>query len=106
MYAVEKDWYNAVILEGLCYQHSVELGCRIILPECNPESKQGIHPCREMCYDLRKACSKITLPKSMVSMKIPHNSSDDTTVTLDNTAFDTFDCDIPTVFKWRYSMFL
>ena len=46
-----------------------------------------------MCHDLRKACSKITLPQSMVSIKIPHNSSDETTVTLDNTSFDPFDCD-------------
>ena len=81
------------VFETQCYQHFSELGCHIIVPECNPESKQVIHPCREMCHDLRKACSKITLPKSMVSMKIPHNSSDDTTVTLDNTSFDTFDCD-------------
>ena len=39
------------IFETQCYQHFSEFGCHIIVPECDPESKQVIHPCREMCYD-------------------------------------------------------
>ena len=40
---------------------------RTWLPECDPESKQVIHPCKEMRHDAIKACSNITsiaLPKS------------------------------------------
>ena len=96
MLAVLRHWdvfqIYVNIFEAQCYQHVLELGCYIILPECNPESKQIFHPCREMCRDWRKACSKITLPKSRVSMKLPNISSDDTTVTMDITSMD-IDCD-------------
>ena len=57
----------------ICYQHSSELGCHFIVPECDSESKQVIHPCREMCHDFMKACSKITF---RVGIKARHISSD------------------------------
>ena len=80
------------IFEAQCYQHSSELGCYIIVPECDLQTRQVIHPCREMCHDWRTACSKITLQKSRVSMKIPNISSDETTVTMDITSMH-IDCD-------------
>ena len=96
----------AIISESFCYEHFSEFGCRIILPECNPESRQVIHPCREMCKDWRKACSKITLPRSVISGTFPNISSDENTVTL-NGSFISLNCnylpsingDIPCFYK-------
>ena len=49
------------------------LDAEFIVPECNLESKQVIHPCREMCHHFRKACTKIILPRSLVIGKLPRN---------------------------------
>ena len=45
-----------------CYQHWTELICHVMVPQCNPVTKQVIYPCKKTCLDLRAACSKITLP--------------------------------------------
>ena len=74
------------IFEGICYQHFLEVGCYIVVPKCDPVSRQVIHPCKEMCYDLRKACSKITLNRSIVSRKMPHVMSEENTLILDLTS--------------------
>ena len=34
----------------------MEVICYIILPKCDPVTKQVIHPCREMCQDLSEGC--------------------------------------------------
>ena len=39
-----------------CYQHAMELLCNIYMPKCDPESKEIIPPCREMCQDYFNAC--------------------------------------------------
>ena len=88
------DMFKALvaIFEGVCYQHFLELGCYVVVPKCDPVSKQVIHPCREMCYDLRKACSKITLNRSIVSGKIPQVMPEDNTLILDATSVS-INCD-------------
>ena len=80
------------LLEGLCYTHMSELGCYVVVPKCDPVSRQVIHPCREMCHDFRTACSKIVINKNTVNEAIPLVSSVDKNVTLDATAAG-FDCD-------------
>ena len=67
----------AVLVAGLCYPHKLELGCHVLIPKCDPVSRQVIHPCREMCHDLR-ACSKMTLPKGIIiNEKFPGLFSED-----------------------------
>ena len=53
------------LLEGLCYIHVVELGCYAVIAKCDPESRQVIHPCSEMCHDFRTACSEVLLTKTL-----------------------------------------
>ena len=92
------------LFERLCYQHSAELGCYVMVPKCDPVSRQVTHPCREMCYDFVTPCAKITLPHSLVSALFPHLSSKKTVVW--DTSPD-YDCgylpslngDIPCLYK-------
>ena len=89
--------YDRLIdLVGLCYQHLEELACHTLVPKCDPVSKQVIHPCREMCHDLRTACSKITLPKNTyVSDRMldePYVFSGENSIVVDTTPLK-FDCD-------------
>ena len=72
------------IYEGVCYQHLLELACYVVVPKCDPGSRQVIHPCREMCHDFRTACSKITLHKTDVLSE--------ENIVLDLSSVD-FDCD-------------
>ena len=47
-----------LFMDGTCYQHVWEVVCHIILPKCDPVTKQVTHPCREMFWDLLKGCEK------------------------------------------------
>ena len=40
----------------ICYQYFWEVFCHVMLPKCDPFTKQVMHPCREMCWDLLNAC--------------------------------------------------
>ena len=40
-----------------CYQHEIELLCYLGAPKRVPDSKQIIHPCREMCHDYMRGCN-------------------------------------------------
>ena len=53
---VYKAYETAFNLDGRCYKHFEDFACRIIFPKCDPFTKQVIHPCREMCWDLKAAC--------------------------------------------------
>ena len=65
--------------------------CHVIVPECDPVSREVIHPCKEMCLDFRKARSKIEVPKSIASMALRGITFQDETVTW-NTSTD-YNCD-------------
>ena len=83
-----------------CHQHLEELACHVLVPKCDPVSKQVIHPCREMCYDLRTACSKGII----LSDKIPRGPSGDNKIVVDYTKFDcdylpSLEEDIPCFYK-------
>ena len=39
-----------------CYPYFYELICYVLLPKCDPETKRALHPCKEMCEDLREGC--------------------------------------------------
>ena len=83
----------ATIFMELCYQHLQELMCHIVVPKCDPVSGQVIHPCREMCYDFKNACSKITLSMSIyLSEKMPHIKTNNNKMVLDITAIGA-DCE-------------
>ena len=38
-----------------CYQHLHEFLCDVVVPKCDPELKQVIPPCKEMCQDANNA---------------------------------------------------
>ena len=78
------------IFKGQCYQHFLELSCHVIVPECDPASRQVIHPCREMCHDFRKACVNVKLSRSTFTENLPHATSGDR---IFNTTSLEFDCD-------------
>ena len=42
-----------------CYEHSIPFKCYLLLPKCDPVSKQMIHPCKEMCNDFLNACEHL-----------------------------------------------
>ena len=44
-----------------CYQHLHEFLCYVFVPKFDPVSKQVIHPCREMCQDVKNACDLFRL---------------------------------------------
>ena len=43
-------------VDGTCYKHLWEVACHTILPKCDPVTKQVMHPCREMCWDVVNGC--------------------------------------------------
>ena len=95
LYDKAKGYATAAIVTGLCYPHTLELSCHLLIPECDPVSSQVIHPCKEMCQDIRKACSKIKLPESIpVDERLPGIFSEDNKLVefIDTTSFH-FDCD-------------
>ena len=57
-------------LDGSCYQHTEEIVCYVVFPKCDPHTQQVIHPCREMCSTLKKACLQ-----KWLSMLIKTNSN-------------------------------
>ena len=91
-YETVKSYILLLYMIGLCYQHLQELACYVLVPKCDPVSRQVIHPCREMCYDLRTACSKITLPKDTILRdKLPHVPSGENIVV--DIPYTEVDCD-------------
>ena len=57
-----KDWFDFYLFKLLnyhatCYQHTQELLCGMLIPKCDPNSKQVIVPCSEMCHDFRTGCN-------------------------------------------------
>ena len=89
-YEVFKAYVTFLKMISLCYQHLEELTCYILVPKCDTESRQVIHPCREMCHDFVKACSKVALPKNTFRTdKIPDIPIDDNNfIMVDTTRFD------------------
>ena len=67
IYEMLKTYDTFIDLSGLCYQYFEEIACHTVVPKCDPMSRQVVHPCREMCHDLKTACSKITLPQEYIS---------------------------------------
>ena len=58
-YFKQSTFFEALtFLDGTCYQHIWEVTCYIILPKCDPFTKQVIHPCREMCQEAVEGCWK------------------------------------------------
>ena len=51
-----KTYQALAFLNRPCYQHTWEVLCHILLPKCDPVTKQVIHPCREMCWDFINGC--------------------------------------------------
>ena len=61
-------WMNGYYLfEGLsvgvfakdlkrCYKYFNELMCYVVVPKCDQDTQQIIHPCKEMVYELKEAC--------------------------------------------------
>ena len=47
---------NLAFKGGTCHKHSWEFACHIILPKCDPLTKQVIYPCREMCWSFVNGC--------------------------------------------------
>ena len=45
----------------LCYKHLVEALCHTVLPKCDPDSGQVIHPCKETCEELIDGCIEKSL---------------------------------------------
>ena len=43
--------------EGCLDDPAIPFDCYVIVPKCDPVSKQIIHPCREMCHDYLNACN-------------------------------------------------
>ena len=92
---------------GLCHQHLQELACYILVPKCEPMSRQVVHPCREMRHDLRAACSKIILLwGTILRDKIPHIASGDNNIIVEAALFKYLNCgylslngDIPCHYK-------
>ena len=90
-YETFKGYVVILYVIGSCYKHLEQLACHLLVPKCDPESRQVIHPCREMCHDFRTACSKITLPKNtLLTDKVPHVHSGENIVV--DTSLE-FDCD-------------
>ena len=107
MYGEFRAYYAVISSVGLCYQHLQELACYTLVPKCDPVTKQVIHPCREMCYDLRTACSKIRLHKNTyLSDSIPYVPSGENSIIVDTSSYH-LDCnylpslrgDIPCLYK-------
>ena len=91
-YEILKSYVLLLDMIGLRYQHLQELSCYVLVPQCDPVSRQVAHPCREMCHDLRTACSKITLPKdTKLWKKIPHVPSWENIVV--DIPYTGYDCD-------------
>ena len=44
-----------------CYKHFNEVICHVVVPKCDPETAQVIHPYRETCYQLVEACVEDTV---------------------------------------------
>ena len=44
-----------------CYPYVYELACYVIVPKCEPENRTVIHPCKEMCEELRAGCQENVL---------------------------------------------
>ena len=40
-----------------CLELPLPFDCYVLIPKCDPVSKQMIHPCREMCHDFLNACN-------------------------------------------------
>ena len=83
-----------------CHQHLEESACHVLIPKCDPVSGQVIHPCREMCHDVRTACSNGII----LSDKTPRVPSGDNKTVVDYTNFDcdylpSLEEDIPCFYK-------
>ena len=44
-----------------CYPYIYELLCYLIVPKCDPENRTVVHPCKEMCEELRAGCQETLL---------------------------------------------
>ncbi len=53
-----------------CHQHVDEIICHIFLPQCDKETSQVTHLCKEMCLEVLEACfdSVIAVYKKMLSI--------------------------------------
>ena len=61
-YFKQSTFFEAsVFWNGTCYQHIWEVVCYVILPKCDPMTKQVLHPCREMCWAAIEGCWKKSL---------------------------------------------
>ena len=45
-------------IKPMCYKHSVEALCYIVLPKGDLDSGQVIHSCKETCEELREGCTE------------------------------------------------
>ena len=41
-----------------CYKYFSEFMCHVVVPKCDPDTEQVIHPCKETCYEIGEACFK------------------------------------------------
>ena len=51
-------WEPFLFKGGTCHKHLWEFICHIILPKCDSVSRQVVHPCREMCWDVANGCKE------------------------------------------------
>ena len=43
------------------YPYVYELACYVVVPKCEPENGTVVHPCKEMCEELRAGCQENVL---------------------------------------------
>ena len=89
-----------------CYPYFYESLCYVVFPECDPETKRIIHPCKEMCEELREGCTEsatVALEILAAGKQIMYNWS----LALERGLSTWFDCDylpsengtIPCIYK-------
>ena len=88
---IAAKYYETFELEK-CYPYFYELLCYVIFPKCDTETRTVIHPCKEMCEDLREGCTEKaqTILETLAGRKhIVHNW----TLPLEKGLSIWFDCD-------------
>ena len=79
IYLMVIEAYEADLQYERCHQHMLEILCHVMLPECDPVTQQGIHPCRETCWSLLDACWQTWLSLAAKLLRIYGLKWDDPT---------------------------
>ena len=84
------------VMGGRCQQHLEEILCHVFLPKCDARTQQVIHPCREMCWEIKDGClQKWSFMATKLFPKYGKDRVEDSYSDLSNG----FDCDyLPSVY--------